>query len=106
MNHVVVVSPAELEEMIRRAVTDATRGSAQPSTGLLTSGQVAELLGVSPRSIAAMVRRDGLPAAMRLGRGYRFRRDAVHAWVEQRANAERKHSSLHVGRLRRLRGLG
>ena len=79
---VVVVSPAELERIVRAAVRaelDATRN--EPASEWLDATGVAALLGVHPRSVQKMVRQRGLPAH-RLGpKLLRYRRDEVDRWV-------------------------
>lgn len=79
---IVVVSPAELERIVRAAVRaelDATRN--EPLSEWLDATGVAALLGVHPRSVQKMVKHQGLPAH-RLGpKLLRYRRDEVDRWV-------------------------
>jgi len=62
---------------------DATR-TAEPSAdiGLLTAGQVANLLGVPKSWVYAQSRQGTLPT-VRLGRYYRYRATAIQAWVAE-----------------------
>lgn len=55
--------------------------------GLLTREEVAELLRAeSPRTVDRLRRVEGLPA-VRVGRSYRYRKEAVLAWVATRERA-------------------
>lgn len=80
----VVVSPAELVQLIRegvRAELDARAGDREPEW--LDQTQAAAVLGVARSSIPTLCRRDGLPHT-RLGRLYRFRREDLHRWLATR----------------------
>lgn len=59
----------------RQAATDL-----QP---LLTLGEVAEILNVSPKTVRRLVARRGIPC-VRLGRMVRFRPQDVFAWLNAR----------------------
>jgi excisionase family DNA binding protein len=100
----VLVTKEDLVALIGQAVAQAQHSrETAPDNRLLTGAEVAKLLGVSARSISKLVSRDGLPTACRLGRGYRFKRADVDAWVERRADARGAHAMLHASRRDRLR---
>ncbi len=48
---------------------------------LLTSPQVAEIIGVRVESLYQMRRRSEGPPALRIGRRLRFRQEAVEQWL-------------------------
>jgi len=50
--------------------------------GLLTAGQVAQLLG-DPESWVYAQSREGRLPTVRLGRYYRYRAAAIHAWLAE-----------------------
>lgn len=50
---------------------------------LLTAGELAGRLGVSPRWVYGQVEKNGLPA-YRFGRSLAFERDAVENWLRER----------------------
>lgn len=74
-------------------VTDAVAGDEPPRvarpaivpTQLLTIDQVAEFLGVSPKTVRRLMRR-GLPS-VRFGRLVRFEQRDLLRWVEARKEA-------------------
>jgi len=62
---------------------DATTTAGAPShIGLLTAGQVAQLLGV-PKSWVYAQSREGRLPTVRLGRYYRYRATAIEAWLAE-----------------------
>jgi excisionase family DNA binding protein len=95
------------EKDLRRIVGEAVRAELananhQPTSEYLTAEQVGEMLGVHSRSVAKYVQREGLPA-VRAGAHYRFRREAVIAWLEERSVKSGAHVTRHVERLRKLK---
>jgi excisionase family DNA binding protein len=52
---------------------------------LLTTREVAELLGVNPETVLRWTRRGELPAIRLPGGAIRFRTDALDAWLAERA---------------------
>jgi excisionase family DNA binding protein len=52
---------------------------------LLTEAELAKLLKVSVRTVRAWREKGTGPPALRLGRGVRYRRRDVDAWLEQQA---------------------
>ena len=56
---------------------DATPGR------ILLAAEVAEYLHVSLATVHRLVRQDLIPA-IRIGRGYRFDRDAIERWMSDR----------------------
>ena len=80
-----MLSPADLEVIVERAVRRALdgRASAEPAD-YLTTRQCAELVGVHPRSIVRLVRDEGLPAVRLGGKTMRYERAAVLAWLARR----------------------
>lgn len=59
-------------------------GTLGGSNRLLSSREVAALLGVSERTVRDMWREWGLPAK-RIGKQLRWRERDVHAWIERQA---------------------
>lgn len=72
-----------------------------PADGFLTSGQLAEALGVKPDTVRKWVTRWGAPH-VRFGRQIRFNLAQVRAWSEERAEAAGSWSALHVERARTI----
>jgi excisionase family DNA binding protein len=56
------------------------------TTQLLDADQVAAVLLVSPKTVIRMAQAGELPV-VRIGRYYRFRPEALDAWLEQRETA-------------------
>jgi excisionase family DNA binding protein len=50
---------------------------------LLTVGQVASLLAISPRTVWSKVASGSMPAPVRIGRLCRWRREDIEKWVAQ-----------------------
>jgi excisionase family DNA binding protein len=68
--------------VIRRGLIPvAPAESAAP--GLLTVRQVAEILGVHPKTLPTLIRRDGLPCLW-VGRRRRFDLGEVSRWLSER----------------------
>ena len=77
-------APAPDQDPDQMAQTPSTRSR------LLVAEDVAELLGVSPAFVYALVRRGELPA-VRVGDRYvRFRSEAIQAWVAERESTDRR----------------
>ena len=57
----------------------------QSLPALLTSGEVAALLRTTRRAVYAMVEREQLPGAVRLGRRVLFRQDAMLDFLRQKS---------------------
>ena len=53
------------------------------STHLLSAREVAQLLGVHPKTLPTLIRRDGLPCLW-VGRRRRFDRSEVNRWLSER----------------------
>lgn len=54
--------------------------AAPPANRLLTSDEVADMLGVPRSTVQALSRNGDLPT-VHIGRTNRYRRDAVEAWI-------------------------
>jgi excisionase family DNA binding protein len=78
---VVVVSPGELQTIVR----DAVRAELGERTDgdILTRDEAAEMVKVHPKILLKYVRTLGLPA-QRLGRDWRFSRRDVLTWMRDR----------------------
>lgn len=63
-------------------------GSEPLSDRLLTTTEVAELLGLPPKTIMTWRSKGQGPPGVRLGRHCRWRRSDVDAWLERRYAAE------------------
>jgi excisionase family DNA binding protein len=79
MSAVVVLTPAELEALVERAVRRIVEPPSSSDPEVLTREQAAELLQVNPHTIPRLVK-NGLPAH-RLGAQWRFRRSELLAWL-------------------------
>jgi len=85
---------AELADLVAERVLEAlaspdapaSGGSALPSGTLLTADEVAELLGVTSAWIYGQSRRGRIPT-VKLGRYYRYRLDAIEAWITEQEDA-------------------
>lgn len=89
---------ADLAELVARRVvaalpSDGTRddrarqrSAASDSEALLTADEIAARLGVKPGWIYRQSRAGRIPT-VRLGRYYRYRLDAIEAWLAEREHA-------------------
>ncbi len=102
MSSVLVMSPEEARELVRSVIREELQKQPQAAPEVLTAERVGEMLGVHPKTVAKLVTRDRLPAR-RLGREYRFKRDEVVSWLEQRAINPGAHTSAHAAKLQTLR---
>ena len=59
-----------------------------------TTAEIAALLRVTPKTVAKLVKSDGLPAS-RVGRQLRFVRRDVAAWVSERGLQPGSHTARH-----------
>lgn len=83
MSGLVVIDKEELRGLIADAVRDALAGREEGELSeWLDSHGAAQLLGVHPRSVAAMVRRQGLPCRRIGDRLIRYNRRELEAWIE------------------------
>lgn len=98
----VVMTEAQLRELIGDAVREAIGASDTRAIEYLTIDQVAELLQTSTRSVRNWVRDNGLPA-LRAGAEYRFQRTAIVRWLEERAVTPGVHVSKTIERLKRAK---
>jgi excisionase family DNA binding protein len=58
-----------------------------PTTRLLTTREVADLVAVSPDTILRWTRRGAVPAIRLPGGAIRYRPEAVDSWLDDRATA-------------------
>lgn len=101
MSTLIVTTPEDLERIVEAAVRRALE--AVPSSEWMSASECADMLGVARSSLPKMVTREKLPG-VRLGRGFRFRRADVVAWLEARATKPRGHTRKHRGTLLRFQG--
>ena len=90
MTAVVVVTPDELRELVRKAVRDELDASGSPATtttALVTKQALAAQLGISVAGVDRLVR-DGRIPFVRVGDVRRFDPVAVRAALEQREPLE------------------
>jgi excisionase family DNA binding protein len=82
---VAVLSPEQLEALVRKAVREEleVRREAAPQSDIMTREQVAELLDVTEASVTAYVKKRGLRGAKMAGGEWRFRRADVLAWLDK-----------------------
>jgi excisionase family DNA binding protein len=97
----VTLTVEQLRSLIREEVRGEL-GNTNASSTYMTVDQVAELLQVNARTVRNWVRSEGLPA-MRVGAEYRFRRENVVTWLEDRATKPGAHTTKHVKRLQRAK---
>lgn len=102
---VITVTPEDLKALIQCAVREAIGSVACADDRLLTSEDVAKILGVSPRSIPKLVSRDALPVTLCVGRSYRFQRATIDAWITSRAELSRRHTGKWRDRSARVRSV-
>lgn len=88
MDEVVVIGREELKRLIREALRESQAANAEVSEYFRNTKEIANFLGVSPRSIPSMVARDGLPATVVQGK-YRARREDIQRWYDERLAAGR-----------------
>jgi excisionase family DNA binding protein len=83
----VTLTVEELIELIRGIVRDELQEHSRSHPRVLTTAQVAERLGLHPKTVARLVRLEGLPAH-RLGAvgEYRFLATEVDTWVAGRGS--------------------
>ena len=99
----VVMTPAQLRELVAEAVRDAMgQGAQNTNAQYLTLEQTAEIMQVDARTVRNWVKDQGLPA-LRVGREYRFRRDTVLEWLESRAITGGAHVTKHAARIKALK---
>jgi excisionase family DNA binding protein len=75
-----------VDDRVRAAVRDEVEKLCEPR--FLTAGDVAEMLQVCTKTVANLVRKEGLPVARQLGRELRFERDQVVEWMRERVGTE------------------
>lgn len=80
MSEVVVLSPADLQRILRDTWEAARKEMVEPE--VLTADDCAKLLQVHVRTVGNYVQERGLPAH-RLGQEFRFRRSEVLAWLSK-----------------------
>lgn len=78
----VTLTASEFRTLVREEVA-AELARTSTDHDLLTPQQVAERLGVLPRSVATMVRRDGMPARSLGPKLLRFSWPEIEAWARQ-----------------------
>ena len=79
-----VVAALPSEENAGAAAREAAPGPG--AGGLMTAGEIAARLGVKPGWIYRQSRAGRIPT-VRLGRYYRYRLDAIEAWLAERERA-------------------
>ena len=89
---------AELAEIVARRIVAALPSDQRPgaaardetqgpnAAGLMTAGEIAARLGVKPGWIYRQSRAGRIPT-VKLGRYYRYRLDAIEAWLAERERA-------------------
>lgn len=97
----VVLRRRDLEELLERAVQRGREMSG--GAEWLTAEQVAELLGVTRETVITYTRREGLPCSY-AGKSPMFRRDRVHAWLDERGERRQARSGKARGTLRPITG--
>lgn len=62
--------------------------SSRPRSPLLSTAQVAKWLGISPRTLCLWAECGEIPA-MKVGRHWRFREDAIKEWLDNRGSTDK-----------------
>lgn len=84
-NAVIVVSPEELARIVREAVREELAARApEPASEWLDTAGASELIGVHRKTIAKLIRDEGLPVHRVGEKILRFSRPAVTAWMLER----------------------
>lgn len=86
----VTLTTAELEQLVADRVRESVREEVAQlvEPRFLTVADVAEMLQVCTKTVANLVRKEGLPVARQLGRELRFDRDQVVGWMRERVRAD------------------
>lgn len=80
-----VMTSDELSALVETAVNRAlARTRPEPESEIMSCEQVAELLGVHPRTVRNLTHDEGLPPLRRIGKLWRFRRSEVLEWMANR----------------------
>jgi excisionase family DNA binding protein len=77
----VLVTPAELEQLVRKCVREEL--GARPETVYYTLAEAAKLLKLSTKTVLKRVKEDGLPGE-RLGHEWRFEKTRLMSWMRER----------------------
>lgn len=97
----IVMTEDQLITAMRKAFPHLAAGNTQQVSEYLTEEQVAEMLDVKPRTVRNYVTTQGLPAKdLGKGRGKRYKRAEVEAWLDARASTPGAHVDRHVTRLK------
>lgn len=82
----VVMTASQLRALLDEALTahEAKRATTSEQSDVLSCEEAAALIGVHYRTIARLVRDDGLPTLRRVGKLWRFSRRDVLAWLAKR----------------------
>ena len=87
---VIMVTPDELEQLVRKAVREAIRAElggkvpAQNTSAWLNTSQAAKLTGLSIRTLQNYVNSNKIPHSRDGREPIRFRRNELEAWVAAR----------------------
>lgn len=73
--------------VVREEVAALAKTTAENEGDIINREQVAELVGVTTRTIPRLVKRDGLPTLRRVGKEWRFSRSQVMAWLAAKKSA-------------------
>lgn len=93
----ILTTPEELRAIVSEAVREALEEH------LLSTGEVAEMLGVTVNAVGQMVRRDDLPAVQLPGvKQYKFRREDVRQWLKEQVASNTKHRKRRLEQLERV----
>ncbi len=104
---VVVIAPDALRAMIREEVEAALKktSGAPAAQEYLKIDDVARVLQVTPTTVRAYVKGQGLPAT-RIGTStLRFERAALETWIRDRATKSGGHTGDAAAAIERLHGL-
>ena len=71
-----------------------SRSQGQYFEPLLDEVQAGKLLGLHPKTLQRLARREELPA-VRIGRYWRFRASALNAWIDVQSTASRSRKGLN-----------
>jgi excisionase family DNA binding protein len=100
MSRIIDATLADFRNIVKQELQTALGRPVQREW--LSLAEVAEEMGVTKKTAAAYIRRDGLPAH-RAGRSIRIRRSDLEAWLLSRAERSGGHAERHGATLRKLR---
>lgn len=79
---VIVMTPSQLDELVRKAVREELEKTGVHEREILTCKEAAEMVGLHPYTLARFAKREKF--GRRLGKEWRFTRTELTAWMARR----------------------